>query len=305
MSIQSVACEQIEPSPPSWAVQWADGGEFKLREEEGLELTTRQAEHATLISLRLPDAVDLDAPAFEQRVAEMYRRIRLELNSLRHVFPVRFWNYLPGIHQTMDASRDRYMVFNAGRFTAMRQWFGLPEQSSPLYPAASAVGHDGRDLVIHCLALERSGVMIDNPRQVPAFRYSSRYGPRPPCFARGTLVHRPNHRGTLLAAGTASIRGQQSVHVGQLPAQIAETLENLQALLRSAGGLPETSTTLASFTDIRVYHSRVEDRAEVESAGRRAFGAGTRLEFCRADLCRADLLVEIEEIAPLPPGAQQ
>lgn len=306
MSIQFVASKQFKFASPRWAVQLAGGGEPTSRGHESFELTLHEAEHASLVSFRLPDAIDLDARTFERRIAEMYDCVRLELKSLRHSCPVRFWNYLPAIHQPMDASRDRYMVFNAGRFAAMKKWLGQPDKSPPLYTAASAVGHDGKDLVIHCLALDRSGVMIDNPRQIPAFRYSSRYGPRPPCFARGTLIHHhTDHRPTLLAAGTASIRGEKSVHVGHLSEQIAETLENLRALLRAADGSSNGGAALSAFSDVRIYHLRAEDRGEIESAAREAFGSEARLELIRADLCRADLLVEIEGIAPLPPGARQ
>src|ERR1700749_4961631 len=144
VSIQLVASEQFELCGPAWAIRWAGGGMPNSRELEAFEVTTLGPERATLVSFRLPNAIHLDALAFEQRVAEIYRCIRLELNSLRHASPVRFWNHLPAIHQPMDGSRDRYMVFNAGRFAAMRQWFGRPDESAPFYPAASAVGHDGK-----------------------------------------------------------------------------------------------------------------------------------------------------------------
>ena len=32
---------------------------------------------------------------------------------------------------------------------------------------------------------------VENPRQIPAFRYSKRYGPIPPCFARATRIKTP------------------------------------------------------------------------------------------------------------------
>ena len=79
------------------------------------------------------------------------------LTRLGHPFPVRFWNYLPAIHQPMDVRRDRYMVFNAGRFKALSDWLERPGESAGRLPAASGVGHDGEDLVIHCLALAQAG----------------------------------------------------------------------------------------------------------------------------------------------------
>ena len=69
----------------------------------------------------------------------------------------------------------------------------------------------------------------------PRSDYSSRYGPLPPCFARGTIITHPvSGRRMLLAAGTASIRGEESVHVGDLRSQMRETLENLASLLTAS-----------------------------------------------------------------------
>ncbi len=306
MSTQIAERKQEKLSVPRWARQLAGGGRPAFRRHDAFDISTLEGEHATLISIRLPAAKELDADTFELQVAEIYDRIRLELHSRRHGCAVRFWNLLPAIHQQMDPARDRYMVFNAGRFAAMGKWFGQSEKLLPLFPAASGIGHTGNDLVVHCLSLSRGGVNIENPRQIPAFRYSSRYGPRPPCFARGTLISHPSHhRPALLVAGTASIRGEQSVHVGQLPEQIRETLENLRELLRAAGESPDGDASLAFFTDIRIYYLRSGDRAEIESEARKIFSPETRVEMIRADLCRADLLVEIEGIASLSPGARR
>ena len=81
------------------------------------------------------------------------------------------------------------------------------------------------------------GKPVENPRQRAAYRYSGKYGPLPPCFARATLV--PGTRAaerTLLIGGTASVCGEASVHAGDLVAQTAETFRNLDALIRAAGG---------------------------------------------------------------------
>src|SRR4051812_27412727 len=124
------------------------------------ELIDRGA--AQLISARVPDAADLDAKQFEARTVDAYEQIRSQLAASDHPAksPVRFWNHIPAIHEPMDAGRDRYMVFNAGRFAAFCQWYGGPETFANCIATASGVGHDGRDLVIHCLASTQPGVAI-------------------------------------------------------------------------------------------------------------------------------------------------
>ena len=53
---------------------------------------------------------------------------------------------------------------------------------------ASAVGITGSDLFIHCLALERPGTPVENPRQTPAWQYFSPVRSAAPCFSRATIV---------------------------------------------------------------------------------------------------------------------
>jgi enamine deaminase RidA (YjgF/YER057c/UK114 family) len=136
---------------------------------------------------------------------------------------------------------------------------------------------------------------VENPRQVPAYKYSRRYGPRPPCFARATVLAGKSPR--LLVGGTASVRGEASVHVGDLAAQFQETLENMTALLRAAPGAA-ADAGLDQFSDVRVYYVRPTDLPPLKKMCDEAFSKA-ELEYIRADLCRQDLLVEIEGVARL------
>ena len=124
------------------------------------------------------------------------------------------------------------MVFNAGRYAAYHNWFNGRAEFEASMATATGVGYQGTDLVVHVLASDRRGTPVENPRQVQAYRYSSRYGPMPPCFARATIV-RPNGTGAsaLLIGGTSSVRGEASMHVGDVSAQTRETLGNIAHLI--------------------------------------------------------------------------
>ena len=177
---------------------------------------------------------------------------------------MRFWNHIPHIRRTNDDGLDRYMVFNAGRFAACSKWFGGPAAFDRLLPTASAVGHDGADLVVHALAGNDPGIAVESPRQVPSYRYSRRFGPRPPCFARATVLN-------------GSGDGRAFILVA-VPAD-----GNFEALRR--------------FRDLRVYFVRERDRATVVGMVAAALPHLRNVEYVRADLCRPDLLVEIEGTA--------
>jgi chorismate lyase/3-hydroxybenzoate synthase len=231
-----------------------------------------------------------------------YQSIARQLAASGHRHPVRFWNHVPSINDPADAGRDVYMVFNAGRFRAFSQAYGGPAQFDEAVATASAIGHGGRDLLIHCLATDARGIPINNPRQVAPYHYSQRFGPLPPCFARATRLAHPAH--TLLVGGTASVRGEDSTHLDDLPAQCNETFLNLAALVAAAAhqklsARVKLSRWLSTFTELRVYYPNRADAAAIEAVIRAAFSNIKRLELLRADLCRAELLVEIEGVADL------
>jgi chorismate lyase/3-hydroxybenzoate synthase len=106
-----------------------------------------------------------------------------------------------------------------------------------------------------------------------------------------------------MVGGTASIRGEESMHEGDLGAQVDETLANLASVVSAAwSGRTEGRAALARYRHLRAYHRREADRREVESRMRAAFPALDRLELLSAELCRAELLVDVEGLAEGPPA---
>jgi hypothetical protein len=248
--------------------------------------------HFLLASLRIAGAAAMDGPGLEQAAADAYEKLAGAVRDDPPWHPVRIWNFVPRLLDAGGEGMDRYMRFNAGRFRAFAKWFGGAQGFDRMLPAASAVGHAGNDLVIHLLTARKPGVAVSNPRQVSPHRYSKRFGPLPPCFARATRVTKPDGGQMLLAGGTASIRGEESMHVGSLPLQLAETFENLAALVTSAFGPLERP--LEQYRMLRVYYVRETDRAGIRTALSRAMPALDDVEWMPAQLCRGDLLVEIE-----------
>lgn len=219
--------------------------------------------------------------------------------------PLRVWSFIPGIHDlpahptaspTPDAEvPDRYMAFNAGRFDAMAAFYGSVADLARRVPAASGVGTPPHcdDLVIHLLSHRHPGTQVNNPAQVPAYRYSARYGQLPPCFARATRA--PD--GSLLISGTAAITGEDSRHQGSLDAQWQLTLANLRRVISADAALPPDTDPLSRLTSVRAYVPQAAHLASVREAAHRSFAGATEVEVVRADLCRRELLVEVEAVA--------
>jgi chorismate lyase / 3-hydroxybenzoate synthase len=284
----------LDPAPPAWVARL---------------VASTPATWSHLVE-RVEDATALGADEVERAVTAAYLRLADRLAAERR-HPVRFWNFVPDIHADMGDGLDRYMVFNAGRFAAFREWFGPAATFNRHVPTASAVGvtaSSGCPLVIHALATTTAGTPVENPRQIPAYSYSRRYGPLPPCFARATrLDDQGGDTPRLLVGGTASIVGEDSQH-RDATRQTLETFENLAHLVGHArerlecGGADANAEAslddpLHAFTDLRVYIVRDADADVVRELVTARFLSLDSVEYARADLCRRELMVEIEGVA--------
>jgi hypothetical protein len=304
----------LEPSPPTWACDLVGGvdGEWQ-KADSGISVRVCDGERFALVSSRVPAVLDFDAAALQQATTDAYRAIGAQLAGCTAASPVRLWNLIPGILDSLDHHPHRYMAFNAGRFNAYLEWFESEQRFAERVPTASGVGHHGCDLVVHCLAARQPGAPVENPRQVSSYRYSDRYGRLPPCFARATMI-RDAGEGVpwLLVGGTASVRGEETVHVGDLRAQSDETYANLaslvgaaaeQAGLTAAGRSPAEATLLTAFSHLRVYYVREADRERIAADIAARFPSLESVELLNAALCRPRLLIEIEGVARLEGAA--
>ena len=201
---------------------------------------------------------------------------------------LRIWNYFDAI-TLGEGDGERYRQFCVGRVQ------GLGDVDTRTLPAATAIGsRDGRRVLqVYWLAAREPGLPLENPRQVSAYRYPREYGPQSPTFARALLP--PSPRVPLLLSGTASIVGHASQHADSLRAQLDETLTNLDSLLGAARErAPMLSPHLDGTSRLKVY---VRDAADADAvAAQLEARLGTRVPWLmlHADVCRRELLVEIE-----------
>jgi chorismate lyase/3-hydroxybenzoate synthase len=285
----------LVPQPPHW-VEDALGASARRFDEVGAVSIVR-GDSLALLSTAVRGARGMAAAALRAHVADAYVAIGGALTTIGRV-PIRFWNFVPDPGEAMGDGLDRYMVFNAGRFTGYTQWLGASNEFGRLLPTASAVGVISDDLVIYCLAAATRGTPVENPRQTPAYKYSQRYGPMPPCFSRATIASLNGCR-RLLVGGTASIVGEDSMHEGNVDAQVGETLRNLTALIGAASGGPPDRSALARLRDLRVYVARPEDAASIGAVLEARCPRAERIELTIARVCRPELLIEIEGVAEI------
>ncbi len=273
----------------------------------GTSIQVADAKDLALVSVVVPDALSLGSLEFQRCAAEAYAVVARTLDRVSARHPVRFWNFIPDIHSCAEDGMDRYMIFNAGRFAAFSEWYGGIDRFDHRLATATGIGHDGADLVIHALGSDRPGVHIDNPRQCNPHCYSKRYGPLPPCFARATVIERGETGPSLsLIGGTSSVFGEASVHDRDVAGQVEETFLNLSCLLETIGGATASRSRLTrekkvdwlkSFRHFRVYY-RVPDHADrIRKMVGERLPHLSNIEYLRSDICRRELLVEMEGIA--------
>ena len=246
----------------------------------------------------------MSALQLQEAIVVAYDSIAGRLSGMSAGHAVRIWNFIPRILAPVGELPHRYMAFNAGRFAVYTKWYRSVDEVRRCAVTASAVGHFGDDLLVHCLAATQPGRPLENPRQIPSYRYSDRYGPMPPCFARATRLRLRGDRDVLLVAGTASVTGEDTIHAADLPAQVEEVFLNLAALVGRAEGVGleactngQCSELLDRFRNLRVYVVRWRDVGRIRTIVERRFPSLEEVEYVHVRLCRPDLLLEIEGVA--------
>lgn len=212
----------------------------------------------------------------------------------RYPHLLRIWNYFPGINES-EAGMERYKRFCVGRHQAFSEHGQVFTRD---LPAASAVGSKAGNLLIYFLAAKSPGSPLENPRQVAAWRYPAQYSPKSPAFARGMLA-KIDGETQLYISGTASIVGHESTHVNDVAGQLDETLTNIDSLIAAAATRHDIAMDRSHLTLMKVYLRRAQDYHLTRQKLEREMGADFPILYLQADICRGDLLLEIEGLACL------
>lgn len=234
------------------------------------------------------DARDARTP-LQAATESAYRSILELLEACGHHGVLRFWNYFPAINRESHGM-ERYRQFNLGRRDAFLAC-GRPVLGK--VPAASALGSAGGSLRIGFLAARADVANIENPRQVSAYNYPQQYGPCSPTFSRAALA-KLGGRDMLFISGTASIVGHQTLHAGDAAAQTRESLENIAAVVAEANRQAPGADFRLDALAYKVYVRHPGHLDCVRNEMAQFIGAPVPAVFLQADVCRADLLVEIE-----------
>lgn len=230
-------------------------------------------------------------------IHELLTMEKFPVNSI-----VRQWNYIERITDFQDGYQN-YQAFNdaRGKFYAKATW----ENG---YPAATGIGatHGGvlvdLDAVVFTDTSCRA-TSLDNKLQIAAHAYSKKMlvsgqeNKSTPKFERAKSLGF-GAKGVVYISGTAAIRGEESLFNVGLEKQLRITMENIDYLVSSQNldsfGVPNTKTPEP--TMLRVYLKEPDFVDEAKKL-METYELSIPVSYLFADVCRNELLIEIEGVA--------
>jgi enamine deaminase RidA (YjgF/YER057c/UK114 family) len=220
---------------------------------------------------------------------------------------IRQWNYVEriyGFEQIEPQPRQKYQLFNEVRGEYYSRY-----RTVPYFPAATGIGVDCQGVILECLAVTGDEnlkiIALSNPKQHNSYNYcqtvlkgsplTGKTSNQPPLFERAILITN-GQSSRIFISGTASIVGQETIGLNDVKKQTRVTIDNIE-MLTSKSNLrshyPELAVFPDKYTYVRVYVKNEEDIPTVKRICLEHFGE-VSMGFLKADICREDLLVEIE-----------
>ena len=256
-------------------------------------------------------SLHLDGRTPYEQSAEAFSSMRrvLARSSAGFQDVVRTWLYQGCITEEVDGV-ERYRELNRARsdfFAGIdldHRPVKVARNGHAIYPASTGIGTLCHGLVTACMALqtERQDVQLmalENPLQTAAFDYPKEYSIKSPKFARAMAV-RAGEYVTTWISGTASIVNSETVHPGDIVMQTEQTLTNIEKLIAPENfarqGWADAGATFEDLARLHVYVKRPEDYEACRAVCERRLGHLPSI-YAVADVCRPDLLVEIEGVA--------
>lgn len=208
----------------------------------------------------------------------------------------RQWNYIERITDFDPRSSGRkqhYQILND-----VRSAYYARAQFPHGYPAATGIGMDAGGIVLDLIASRGKNIKqvpIVNPDQLDAHRYTQdvlvgepvgeQAAKTTPKFERAKYVECAyNH--SLYVSGTAAIKGENTIPSDDIREQTRITLDNISKLHYN-------DSEKWSYRHMRAYVKDPEDIPAVRELCVQYFG-DIPMQYLKADVCRENLIVEIE-----------
>ena len=242
----------------------------------------------------------------ETSFAYMDNILRNEEMNFSHV--IRQWNYLEEITCTFNDNgevRQNYQVLND-----IRSQYYSTAQFNNGYPAATGIGMQAGGFILEFVAVKGDGNLqvlpLHNPLQTDAYQYSQKKligdsllktkKKAAPLFERAKImVH--NNEPIIYISGTAAIHEEESLARDDVKEQTNITICNIDKLYSL---IPKQNLNGAEAGNYKIIYARVyikdEESYEEVKVQCDEYFKGALVQYLVSDVCREELLVEIEAI---------
>lgn len=243
--------------------------------------------------------------AFEQ-LQEILREEKMEFSDI-----IRQWNYIEQITAEIahnNSVSQHYQIFND-----VRSKFYQRSEFGNGFPAATGIGMDKGGIIIDFIAAKFTSdsliVGLKNPVQHDAYTYSKEvlaenhamtdFCQTTPKFERAKVIITPEGK-WIFVSGTAAITGEVSMAQSSVELQTELTIQNILHLISLENlhthGIGFVSEVKLQY--LRAYVKNKQDIPRVMDICKKHFPE-IPIACVVADVCRPELLVEIEGLANL------
>ncbi|MBR3884006.1 MAG: PTS cellobiose transporter subunit IIC [Bacteroidaceae bacterium] len=219
------------------------------------------------------------------RINTIFDHERFYINDI-----YRQWNYI------CDITEEQNGVQNYQEFNDARSLFYSKAEWTNGYPAATGIGQSKGGIMVEVFAANGEGVNIpiDNPMQIAAHNYSQNVlagnnsGKSTPKFERARLFNE-----NIYISGTAAIKGEDSICSNDSVIQTATTMEIMDCLVSPANIAVKVKDSV--YSALRIYVKQENDIKAIKEFMEQNYPAPQKI-YLQCDICRSELLVEIEGI---------
>lgn len=290
-------------------MEWGTGIEVSYKKQGRLPYIVTEGDDTKKLFVggvmadSLKDPIRKQADQVFSRLKDIFVKENMPVSSI-----VRQWNYIEQI-TGIEGNHQHYQDFNDSRthFYSSNTW-------KDGFPAATGIGTSFGGVMIDLEAIcyatpENRIIPLNNTLQVPAFDYSEQVllgeedqelkRKTTPKFERAKLILE-KESGLIYISGTAAIRGENSLEGIGPEKQTRITLENIEHLI-SYRTLKDTKIGLqdnARIISMRVYLKEAGFLEEVRQVVMEKY-TGIQVVYLLADVCRDELLVEVEGLASI------
>ncbi|MEI7941747.1 MAG: Rid family hydrolase [Candidatus Riflemargulisbacteria bacterium] len=312
----------IIPQPPAY-------GEDCLMEVQISELTPKRINinlsileqenmRWAFLSGIMPNEGITDTYECAKNVFEKSQQL-LENNGFSFGQIARTWIYQDDIIGHAPNEKQNYQCMNDARATIFKdKTFQIGNPSTDKWngkvpPASTGIDmspKNGTPILLEVVAVSPKatnimGYPLRNPFQTNAFDYEQTVLEKgfaetkaPPAFSRGFCVDSPEGS-TIFVSGTASVEGQDVIHIGDVAKQTELAILNMLRVLNERGLTAKDIFTLRAYVAKPKHYSDedFQNALRIATSIVKGIFPNTPCLFTQANVCRPDWLFEIESMA--------